>query len=131
MNHRDNGIMLGEIAIILAAIVIVVGIITCICIPLLTQDTVTLTVKKTDTYTTTSCSSDSNGGSSCTTDIHNLLYTDGEILQFNDNLILWVWGSQTAFSHIESGKTYKFKVYGFNIAWLNWYRSVISYELID
>jgi hypothetical protein len=127
---NDNGELWGIIAVIVL-IGFVVMVALCICIPLFTQDTITLKVNQKDTYTTTECSSDNNGGSSCSSTIHNLIYTEGEILQFNDNLILWVWGSQTSFSHVESGKKYKFKVYGFNVPWLNWYRSVISYEEIS
>ena len=122
----------GEMDIIIAAICIIalvsaVGL--WICIPLFTQDSVILTVNQKESYTTTTCDSD-KGGSSCSTDLHTLIYTNGEILQFTDNLVLWVWGSQTSFSHVEPGKTYKFKVYGYNIPWLNWYRSVISYEVV-
>jgi len=127
--RSDNGEIDGIIAVIVLT-VFISAIILCICIPIFTQDTVTLTVNQKESYTTTSCDTDSKGETSCSTDLHKLLYTDEEILQFNDNLILWVWGSQTSFSHIESGKTYKFKVYGFNIPWLNWYRSVISYEAV-
>jgi len=126
-NKLDNGEIDGIIAVI-GIIIVIAIIVLCICIPLFTQDTITLTVSQKDSYTTTSCSSDNNGGTSCSTDLHNLLYTNGEILQFNDCFILWVWGSQTSFSHVESGKTYKFKVYGYNVKWLNWYRTVISYE---
>ncbi len=128
---NDNG-DLNVIIMAMVIIAIIGAVILWLCIPLFTQDTVTLKVTKKDTYTTTECSSDSDGHSSCSTDLHNLLYTDGEILQFNDNLVLWVWGSQTAFSHVEEGKTYKFKVYGFNVQWLNWYRTVISYsDVVD
>ena len=127
--RNENGDVSGIItALVIIAIVAIA--ITCICIPLFTQDTVTLKVTSKDTYTSTECSSDEHGGSSCSTTLHNLVYTDGEIIQFNDNLILWVWGSQTAFSHVEQGKTYTFKVYGYNVPWLNWYRSVISYKEI-
>jgi hypothetical protein len=125
---KNDNAELSGIAIILIAILMVIPIILCICTPLFTQDSITLTVKKTDSYTTTDCDSDSDGHTSCSTELHNLVYTNGEILQFNDCLILWVWGSQTAYSHIETGKTYTFKVYGFNVPWLNWYRSVSSYK---
>jgi hypothetical protein len=116
------------IAIVLVIIIAIAIIILGICIPLITQDEVTLTVTKTDSYTTTSCDSDSDGHVSCSTYLHNLVYTNGEILQFNNCIVLWIWDSQTRYSHIESGVTYKFKVYGFNVPWLNWYRSVISYK---
>jgi hypothetical protein len=127
---NDNG-DLGGIVAVIVLILFVIFCVLCICIPFATQDTVTLKVIKTDTYTTTSCSSDSDGHTSCSTTLHNVLYTNGEIVQFNDNLVLWVWGSQTAFSHVEMGKTYEFKVYGFNVPWLNWYRSVISYTEVQ
>jgi hypothetical protein len=123
----DDNADLGGIAFVLIIIFVILLAILCICIPLFTQDTVTLKVIKTDSYTTTDCSSDSDGHLSCSTELHNLVYTNGEVLQFNDNLILWVWGSQTAYAHVEPGRTYRFKVYGFNVPWLNWYRSVISY----
>lgn len=122
---------MGVIGIVLIAAFIVLLVGLCICIPLFTQDTVTLTVIKTDTYTTTDCDSDSDGHTSCSTTLHNNVYTNGEILSFNDCLVLWVWGSQTAFSHIEVGKTYTFNVYGFNVPWLNMYRSVISYKEVE
>lgn len=129
MKHsNENGSMLEVAIVAIVAILIVVIVVAAICIPLFTQDTVTLTVTKTDTYTSTSCSSDSDGHSSCSTSIHNLAYTNGEILQFDDCLILWVWGSQTTFSHLEQNKTYTFKVYGYNVPWLNMYRTVISYQ---
>ena len=116
------------IAIILIVIAVILSVISWVYLPLFTQDSVILTVTKTDTYTSTSCSSDSDGDTSCSTTLHNLVYTDKEIVQFNDCLVLWVWGSQTQFSHLEAGKMYKFKVYGWNVPWLNWYRSVISYQ---
>jgi hypothetical protein len=125
MKNNESG--LGGGAVILIAVFILIFIGLSICIPIFTQDHVTLTVEKTDSYTTTSCSSD-NGETSCSTTLHNLVYTNGEILQFNDCIVLWVWGSQTSYAHIKEGKTYQFKVYGFNIPWLNMYRSVISYE---
>jgi hypothetical protein len=121
---------LGTIAYVAIVAILVILVAVCICIPLFTQDTTTLTVVKTDSYTSTDCDTDSNGHSSCSTTLHNLAYTDGEILQFNDCFVLWVWGSQTIYSHIETGKTYTFKVYGFNVPWLNMYRSVISYTAV-
>lgn len=110
------------IVVVLAAIIMVFSVI----VPFVTQDSVTLTVIKTDSYTTTECTHDSDGGG-CSTTLHNLVYTNDEVLQFNDCLVLWVWGSQTMYSHIEPKKTYTFKVYGLRFAPLNWYRSVISY----
>ena len=129
-HSNENGTLFEVAIIVLVVVFIALIVIGAICIPLFTQDTVTLTVTKTDTYSSTSCSSDSDGHSSCSSSIHNLAYTNGEILQFDDCLIVWVWGSQTAFSHIEIGKTYTFKVYGFNVPWLNMYRYVISYQAV-
>jgi hypothetical protein len=117
--------VLAIIFIILVIALIIFGII----IPFVTQDYVTLTVTDKETYTSTDCS-DSDGHRSCSTNTYKLIYTNGEILQFDDTFVLWVFGSQTMYSHIEEDQTYKFKVWGFNVPWLNMYRNVISYEKI-
>lgn len=122
---NDSGLSdIGAYAIIILIFVVMAGIIILgVIVPLTTQETVTLNVTGKDTYTTTNCDKDG-----CNSNIHNLIYTNGEILEFDDNLVLWVWGSQTSFSHIQQGKTYVFEVYGFNVPWINWYRTVKSYK---
>lgn len=110
---------------IIIAIIIIIA--AAILIPLCTQDEVVLTVTDKESYTTTSCSSDSDGYTHCSTNLHMLVYTNGEILQFDDCIVLLIFDAQTQYSHIKPG-TYKFKVYGYSVPWLKMYRYVISYR---
>jgi hypothetical protein len=120
----------ATLVVLLVVIAIGIFIYFAVAVPYITQSYVNLNVSGKDTYTTTDCSSNSDGRTSCTTYLNNLVYTNGEILKFEDCIVLWRFGSQTDFSHVEIGKTYRFKVYGFDVPWLNWYRTVISYEEI-
>lgn len=123
---NDNAVTLGGVGIVLLIAFLALLLIVAIIVPFVTQDYVTLTITGKDTYTTTDCSSDSDGHTSCSTIVHKLLYTNGEILEMSDTLVLLNLGSQTAYSHIQLNKTYRFKVYGYSYPALNMYRTIIN-----
>lgn len=94
-------------------------------IPFCTQEDVTVNVTGKDIYTTTSCSKNS-----CSTTTHRVVFTEsGETFEVTDNLILWEFGSMEKFGMIESGKSYRFRVYGFFIPELQNYRQ--AYKVVE
>ena len=124
----ENVVIACIIAVIILTVIMVMwfGIV----VPLTTQEDITLTVSEKESYTSTDCSSNGDGGTSCSTTLHMLVYTDGEVLQFENCLVLWKFDAQTDYSHIREGK-YKFRVFGYSVPWLNWYRTVISYTRLE
>jgi hypothetical protein len=124
-NYRTGANIITIFAILL--IVFVIGIIILgIILPFVTQDTIIATVTGKEMYTTISCSDD-NG---CSSNTHLTIYTDKEVIEISDCLVLWKFGEQQKYGKIKDGKTYQFKVWGFNIPMLQMYRSAYEYSEI-
>lgn len=114
---------LGKVLVVFFVIVLVAITILAILIPVFTQDTVVATVTDKEIYTTTDCSGD-NG---CTSNTHLTVYTDKEVLEISDSIIFWSFGEQQKYGKLKEGKTYEFKVWGFNIPILQMYRGAYEY----
>jgi hypothetical protein len=107
-----------------AFVVFIIGIIALfIVLPLVTQDTLTATVLDKDIYTTTDCDKDG-----CTSLTHLTVYTDKEVIEISDSLVLWTFGEQQKYGNLKAGKTYTFKVWGFSIPMIKMYRSSYEYS---
>ena len=86
--------------------------------PFCTQEIITATVKKTERV------------------IHKesskyLVFTDNEVLENTDCLILLKWNSSDIYGGLEVGKTYRFRVYGWRWRFMSWYRNIISVEKVN
>lgn len=92
-------------------------------LPFLTQDTIVANVTGKEIYTTTSCDKDG-----CISTTHLTVYTDKEVIEISDSLMLWKFGEQQKYGSIEKGKIYKFKVWGFSVPMLQMYRSAYEFS---
>lgn len=113
---------IGKVIAAFFIIVIAAIIILLLLIPVFTQGTLVATVTGKEIYTTTSCSDDS-----CTSDTHLTVYTDKEVIEISDSLIFWSFGEQQKYGKLKEGKTYEFKVWGFNVPILQMYRGAYEY----
>lgn len=55
-----------------------------------------------------------------------LIFTDKEVFENTDSILYWKFNSSDFYSEIEKEQTYKFRVYGFRIPFLSWYRNIIE-----
>lgn len=121
----------GDTIIFVFKLLLVLFVIACvvllIALPLVTQDTLTATVIGKEIYTTTSCSKNS-----CTTNTHLTVYTDKEVIEISDSLVLWKFGEQQKYGALKENSTYEFKVWGFYVPMLQMYRGAYEYtEVIN
>ena len=119
----------GDTIIFVFKLLLILFVIACvvllIALPLVTQDTLTATVTGKEIYTTTSCSKDS-----CSTNTHLTVYTDKEVIEISDSLVLWKFGEQQKYGALKENGTYEFKVWGFNVPMLQMYRGAYEYTEI-
>jgi hypothetical protein len=54
-----------------------------------------------------------------------------EILENSDSLFQWKWNSADFQQELEIGKTYIFKVYGYRVPFLSWFRNIYSFEILN
>ena len=54
-----------------------------------------------------------------------------EILENSDSLFQWKWNSADFQQEMEIGKTYTFKVYGYRIPFLTWFRNIYTFEILE
>jgi len=54
-----------------------------------------------------------------------------EIFENSDSLFQWKWNSADFQQELEIGKTYTFKVYGFRVPFLSWFRNIYSFEILE
>lgn len=113
-------ILLG---ICLIVLFVVSSIILSIVLPFSTQENV-MNVTVTDKERITEGSGDS---------LHSryIIYTDVEVIENTDTLLLGKFDSSDTYRLLEEGSTYNFRVYGWRVPFLSWYRNIISYELVD
>lgn len=112
--------------IIIVLILIAIMAIGLVAIPFCTQEEITVNVTGKDIFATNSC--DKNG---CSTTTHRAVFTEsGETFEVSDNLFLWEFGSMEKFGMIESGKSYRFRVYGFFVPALQMYRQAFKVTAI-
>lgn len=102
---------------------VLIGLVFLLCfkslfLPLCTQDTITATVVKTERVT------NSKGGK-------YLVFTDREVLQNTDCLILWKWDSSDVYGALVAGKTYRFEVYGWRWGFMSWYRNIVAADVVE
>jgi len=54
-----------------------------------------------------------------------------EIFENSDSLFQWKWNSSDFQQELEIGKTYTFKVYGYRVPFLSWFRNIYSFEILN
>src|SRR2546423_1704016 len=55
-----------------------------------------------------------------------LVFGKKETYQDTDSLFYWKFNSSDVYGQIQSGRTYTFKVIGWRVPFLSWYRNIIS-----
>ena len=57
---------------------------------------------------------------------------DGEVetLENTDSLIEWKWDSSDMYAKIHAQKKYRFKVYGWRVKFMSWYKNIVGVEEI-
>ena len=55
-----------------------------------------------------------------------LIFTDEEVFKNTDSIWYWKFNSSDFYGQIEEDQNYKFKVYGYRIPFLSWYRNIIE-----
>lgn len=125
MRNHNTGNTLIFVFYTLLILFVIACVIFLIAVPLVTQDTLTATVTGKEIYTTTSCSKNS-----CTTTTHLTVYTDKEVIEITDSLMLWKFGEQQKYGALKENRTYEFKVYGFNVPMIQMYRGAYEYTEI-
>ena len=114
--YHDNGLLWFRVAFVI--IILVLIIIALVVIPFCTQEEIIVNATGKDIYTTTSCSK-----RGCNTYTHRVVFTtSGETFEVADNLFLWEFGCMEKFGMIESGKSYRFRVYGYFVPEIQSYR---------
>lgn len=111
------------LGICLIALFIVSSIILSIVLPFATQEDV-MNVTVTDKERITEGSGDSLRS-------RYIIYTDVEVFENTDTLLLGKFDSSDTYRLLEEGSTYNFRVYGWRVPFLSWYRNIISYEPFD
>jgi len=92
----------------------------------LTQDTVTVTVTKSERVVKSSPNGD--GGSNVSSKY--LVFSEQEVLENTDCLWAWKWDSSDFYAKIKQDSTYTFKVYGWRVPFLSWHRNIVSIETV-
>jgi hypothetical protein len=54
-----------------------------------------------------------------------------EVFENSDSLFQWKWNSSDFQQELEIGKTYTFKVYGYRVPFLSWFRNIYSFEILN
>lgn len=61
-----------------------------------------------------------------------LVFAEGETFECTDEVLKGKFNSSDIYGMLKSGKRYQFKVIGFRVPFLSWYRNILSvYELDD
>ncbi len=60
-----------------------------------------------------------------------LVFGEKEVYQNTDSLWNGKFNSSDFYRDIEPGKTYRFRVYGWRVPFLSWYRNIIAYEQVQ
>ena len=111
--------MTGIEWIIVIAIVVIVGggVVGGVCLPILTRDTVTFTVKDKERVTK---------GTGDSIKSYYLVYTDSEVFENTDCLVLFKFNSSDVQGQLDKGFTYEADVYGWRIPFFSMYRNIIK-----
>ena len=83
--------------------------------PLLTSEDITITVVDKERVV------DSGGG-----DSKYLVFTETEVFENTDCLVLWKFNSSDVYGQLEIGETYQVQVYGWRIPFLSMYRNIVK-----
>lgn len=59
-----------------------------------------------------------------------LVFTKNETFENTDAILFWKFDSSDVQGHLEKGKTYRFKVNGYRVPWMSWYRNILEVEEI-
>ena len=86
--------------------------------PLVTQDTVTMTIKDKERITKNN-------------DSYYLVYTEGEVYKNDDCLILGKFDSSDIYSDMDKGKTYEAEIYGWRVPFLSMYKNIVSIKELE
>ena len=94
------------------------GIIVLALNPLYTQETVTFTVTDKERV---------NGYESS----RYLVFTEDEVFQNTDSLLMWKFSSSDLYGSLEVGTTYEALVTGWRVPFLSWYRNIVTVEAVS
>ena len=112
-----------EKLIVVAVILVVASILIFgVGFPYLTVDTITAKVTEKERIVSRS----GDGVSS-----KYLIFTDRETLENTDCWRRLKFDSSDIYGALKEGGTYKFKVYGWRVPTLSWYRNVLDYEKVN
>lgn len=56
-----------------------------------------------------------------------LIFTENEVFKNTDTIWYWKWNSSDFYREIKVGETYNFRVYGWRVPFISWYKNIISY----
>jgi hypothetical protein len=90
-----------------------------------TAEDVTFTVRKTERIVEAEATDE---GSRVTSKY--LVFTDRETFENTDTLFYWKWNSSDLYGKLETGRTYRAKVYGWRVPIFSWYRNIVRADLV-
>ena len=106
--------------LVILGVVMVVGLVLGSCaLPFATQDELSFTVTDKERVVT---------GSGDSTSSKYLVFTDKEVFENTDCMVLFKFNSSDIYGALDVGKKYRAKVYGWRIPFLSSYRNIISVE---
>ena len=99
-------------------VVIVLFIIAALILPpMLTSETITITVTDKERVMQ---------GSGENASSKYLVFTETEVFENTDCLVLWKFNSSDVYGQLEIGETYQVQVYGWRIPFLSMYRNIVK-----